>query len=301
VLGRVESTFPAPRCTSSKAALTMLTTQYAKAWPDIEVDAADPGCTATDFNGHSGPQTLTELLRRRRRCFHGPAEPVARGPARYAEESCMGSPQSLSEADRRVVAAWAADCAEHVLALFVAGAPDDDRPRALIARTRAFARGELRTADEIRRRFVGGVGVQDVSAPAAAAAARAAGQAVAVSHMGAHALGAAAYAARAAGLADPGRPEAVHEEIRWQLDHMSPEVRDALRALPAAGEDRAGPLGPGLLTSGQLGVIVRELQAHLAGTGPDEHGEEPVPGTGRRTCPGQRPGADAPASGGRPA
>ncbi len=176
----------------------------------------------------------------------------------------MGSPQSLSEADRRVAAAWAADCAEHVLALFQAEAPDDDRPRALIARARAFARGELRTADEIRRRFAGGVGAKDVAAPAAAAAARAAGQAVAVCHMGAHALGAAAYAAKAAGLADPGRPEAVYEETRWQLDHMSAEVRDALRALPPVGQNPSGPLGPGLLASGQLGIIVRELQAHLA-------------------------------------
>src|SRR5438105_2374407 len=141
----------------------------------------------------------------------------------------MGSPQSLSEADRRVVAAWAADCAEHVLPLFHAEAPADGRPRALIARTRAFARGELSTAEEIRRRFVGGVGTSDVNTPAAAAVARAAGQAVAVCHMGAHALGAAAYAARAAGLADVGRPEAVDEEIRWQLDHMSAKVRDALR------------------------------------------------------------------------
>ena len=57
---RVESTFPAPLYTASKAALTMLTTQYAKAWPDIRVNAADPGYTATDFNGHSGPQTVIE-------------------------------------------------------------------------------------------------------------------------------------------------------------------------------------------------------------------------------------------------
>lgn len=57
---RIESTFPAPLYTASKAALTMLTTQYAKAWPDIRVNAADPGYTATDFNGHSGPQTVTE-------------------------------------------------------------------------------------------------------------------------------------------------------------------------------------------------------------------------------------------------
>ena len=57
---RIESTFPAPLYTASKAALTMLTTQYAKAWPDVMVNAADPGYTATDFNGHSGPQTVTE-------------------------------------------------------------------------------------------------------------------------------------------------------------------------------------------------------------------------------------------------
>lgn len=176
----------------------------------------------------------------------------------------MGSPQTLSEADRRLVAAWAADCAERVLGLFEAEAPDDDRPRAAIARTQAFARGELNTAEEIRRRFVGGVPASEVKAPAAAAAARAAGQAVAVCHMGAHALGAAAYAAKAAALADPDRPEAVKDEISWQLTHMSAGVRRALRTLPPVGENRSGPLGPGLLASGQLGVIIRDLQAGLA-------------------------------------
>ena len=82
--------------------------------------------------------------------------------------------------------------------------------------------------------------------------------------MGAHALGAAGYAARAAALSVPDRPEAVTEEIKWQLEQMSAEVRNALRALPPAGENRAGPLGPGLLTSGQLGTIIRQLQAQLA-------------------------------------
>ena len=174
------------------------------------------------------------------------------------------SPQTLAEADRRIAAAWAADCAERVLALFEAEAPDDGRPRALIARTRAYARGELKTAEEIRRRFVGGVGAGDVKAAAAAAAARAAGPAVAVCHMGAHALGAAAYAANAAGLADPDRPEAVKDEIRWQLEHMSAGLRAALRALPPIGQNSSGPLGPGLLASGRLGTIIRDLQAGLA-------------------------------------
>jgi NAD(P)-dependent dehydrogenase (short-subunit alcohol dehydrogenase family) len=57
---RPESSFVAPVYTSSKAALIMLTTQYAKALPGIRVNAADPGYTATDLNGHSGPQTVTE-------------------------------------------------------------------------------------------------------------------------------------------------------------------------------------------------------------------------------------------------
>ena len=57
---RPESHVVAPAYTSSKAALTMLTTQWAKAWPEIRVNAADPGYTATDLNGHSGPQTVTE-------------------------------------------------------------------------------------------------------------------------------------------------------------------------------------------------------------------------------------------------
>ncbi|MEU5665600.1 SDR family NAD(P)-dependent oxidoreductase [Streptomyces longwoodensis] len=58
--GRPESRVVAPLYTSSKAALTMLTTQYAKALEGVRVNAADPGYTATDLNGHSGPQTVTE-------------------------------------------------------------------------------------------------------------------------------------------------------------------------------------------------------------------------------------------------
>jgi hypothetical protein len=176
----------------------------------------------------------------------------------------MGSPQTLTEHERRLVAAWAADCAERVLELFEAEAPDDHRPRAAIARTRAFARGELDTAGEIRRRFAGGGAFREVRAPAASAAARAAGQAAAVAHMGAHALGAAGYAAKAAGLAAPDQDAAVATEIRWQLEHMSDGVRDALRQLPLLGENPSGPLGPGLLASGLQGTAIRELQHALA-------------------------------------
>lgn len=57
---RVESQFAVPLYSSSKAAVTMLTMQYAKALPDISINVADPGFTATDFNAHRGTQTVGE-------------------------------------------------------------------------------------------------------------------------------------------------------------------------------------------------------------------------------------------------
>jgi NAD(P)-dependent dehydrogenase (short-subunit alcohol dehydrogenase family) len=57
---RVESKVIGPLYTASKAAVTMLTTQYAKAIPGVRFNAADPGYTATDLNGNSGHQTVTE-------------------------------------------------------------------------------------------------------------------------------------------------------------------------------------------------------------------------------------------------
>ncbi|MBS1896967.1 MAG: hypothetical protein JSS88_06255 [Actinobacteria bacterium] len=163
----------------------------------------------------------------------------------------------------RVVALWAADCAERVLRLFEAEAPDDNRPRDGIARARAFGRGELDAAGEIRRRFVAGRAAQSVIGAAAVAAARAAGQASGVAHMGAHALGAAAYAAKAAGLVAPDRGSARADEVCWQLAHLAAPARAALAQLPALGEDRAGPLGAGLLARGDLAATIRELQAAL--------------------------------------
>lgn len=198
----------------------------------------------------------------------------------------MASPQTLSETDRRIVAAWAADCAERVLGLFEAEASHDRRPRDAIDRLRAYSRGELQAG---QARSLGGeanAAARDAAGPAAVAAARAAGQAAAIAHMGAHALGAAAYAAKAVGLAAPDRPDAVDREVDWQLGRLSPAARRALRQLPPVGENRAGPLGPGLLSTGVVGSIVRQLQARLD----EPKGREqvvvgcrgaPSPGTGR--------------------
>jgi NAD(P)-dependent dehydrogenase (short-subunit alcohol dehydrogenase family) len=45
---------------SSKTALVMVTSQYAKAYPAIRFNAVDPGYTATDLNGHTGTNTVEE-------------------------------------------------------------------------------------------------------------------------------------------------------------------------------------------------------------------------------------------------
>jgi hypothetical protein len=165
-----------------------------------------------------------------------------------------------------------------VLWLFEAEAPRDRRPRDAIARTRAFARGERDVAEEIRRRFVGGAAARGVATQPAAAAAKAAGQAAAIPHMGAHALGAAAYAAKAVWLAAPDRANALPDEIQWQLCHMSAATRTALGQLPPVGENRAGPLGRGLLASGLLGAIIRDLQAGLTSpTAFNAHGVDTEP------------------------
>ncbi|MFR9805373.1 SDR family NAD(P)-dependent oxidoreductase [Pseudonocardia sp. RS010] len=57
---RVESQVVALTYPSSKSALNMVTTQYARALPRFRVNAADPGYTATDLNGHHGHQTVSE-------------------------------------------------------------------------------------------------------------------------------------------------------------------------------------------------------------------------------------------------
>jgi NAD(P)-dependent dehydrogenase (short-subunit alcohol dehydrogenase family) len=57
---RLESTIVGLAYPSSKSAVNMLTTQYAKALPGFRVNAVDPGYTATDLNGRNGTQSVQE-------------------------------------------------------------------------------------------------------------------------------------------------------------------------------------------------------------------------------------------------
>jgi NAD(P)-dependent dehydrogenase (short-subunit alcohol dehydrogenase family) len=57
---RFEAQWALPVYASSKAAVGMLTVQYAKALPGIRINAADPGPTATDFTNNQAAQTVQE-------------------------------------------------------------------------------------------------------------------------------------------------------------------------------------------------------------------------------------------------
>ena len=57
---RLESRITNLSYTASKAAVSMLTVQYAKAFPDLRINVVDPGYTATDLNGFNGTQTVAE-------------------------------------------------------------------------------------------------------------------------------------------------------------------------------------------------------------------------------------------------
>jgi hypothetical protein len=160
---------------------------------------------------------------------------------------------TLSEGDRRLLADWAADCADRTLPLFEARVPRDPRPRAAVDGLRAFARGERRIGELRTLSVRAHEAARDTGNPAAVAAARAAGHAAGTAHMGAHARGAAAYAAIAVGLAQPDDPAARDDETRWQCDRASPAVRVILLRLP-----------PPLRGGGLLGALIRDLYAAVS-------------------------------------
>lgn len=52
--------YPGVAYPASKTTVNMLTVQYAKAFPDMRINAVEPGYTATDLNGRTGTQTVEE-------------------------------------------------------------------------------------------------------------------------------------------------------------------------------------------------------------------------------------------------
>ena len=134
---------------------------------------------------------------------------------------------TLKDDDHRLLAIWAADCAEHVLHHFEEARPEDDRPRRAIDLARAWARGEITWWEARTAAGHANAAARDLHG-AARHAAYAAGQAAAVGHVAAHELGAAAYAVRAARAAAPeAESEAAgHLERQWQRAQLPDEIRE---------------------------------------------------------------------------
>jgi hypothetical protein len=134
---------------------------------------------------------------------------------------------TLQDDDHRLLAMWAAACAEHVLHHFESVQPSEPRPRQAIEQARAWARGEIKMS---QARAAGGqamAAARDLSG-AARNAAYAAGQAAVVAHVAAHELGAAAYAIKAerAAAAEDEREAAGRLECQWQRAQLPHEIRE---------------------------------------------------------------------------
>jgi hypothetical protein len=123
---------------------------------------------------------------------------------------------TLTDADHRLLALWAADCAEHVLPIFEQARPDDYRPRHAIQMARAWTRGEVQMMESRAAAGHANEAARDLKG-APRFAAYAAAQAAAVAHVAAHDLGAAAYAIRAAAHA--------RRECLWQRAQLPTPIR----------------------------------------------------------------------------
>jgi hypothetical protein len=122
----------------------------------------------------------------------------------------------------RIIAMWAADCAEHVLHLFEEKYPEDKRPREAIEAGRAWIRGEIIVGEVRKAAIATHAAARQVNQDDARAAARAAGHAAGTAHVAGHAIHAAEYACKAVSFLP--QPESganpMASEIEWQLTHL---------------------------------------------------------------------------------
>jgi len=105
----------------------------------------------------------------------------------------------VTSTDKKVLAAWAIECAARVLPFFEEIFPDDSRPRDALAVLREWVSSGIFHMDVIRgASFAAHAAAREAGEDSAArSAARAAGQAVATAHVARHSLGAALYARQA--------------------------------------------------------------------------------------------------------
>ena len=138
----------------------------------------------------------------------------------------------FTKADQKLLAVWAADCAEHVLPYFEKKFPGDDRPRQAIAACRTWAQTGVFKMADVRRDSLNAHAAARTAPEDSPArfAARAAGQAVATAHVATHALGAAWYGVKAAKAAG----KSGEREREWQFRHLPKQLHLRVLSVMAA-------------------------------------------------------------------
>lgn len=136
-----------------------------------------------------------------------------------------GGPLDLER--HRLLAIWAAACAEHVLPLWEEAYSGDNRPRYAVEAARAWVRGEVRVGAARQAAVAAHTAARGATTPAAQAAARAAGHAAATAHMADHARSAARYACKAVEVSSTA-PDAGAAERAWQHEHLPDTIRSLI-------------------------------------------------------------------------
>ncbi len=137
----------------------------------------------------------------------------------------------LGMQNHRLMALWAADCAEHAVSVFWT-TDSDKRPFDAIRQARAWAGGEVSVGDARKAATAAHAAAREEKSAAAIAAARAAGHAAGTAHMADHCLGAARYALKAAELGGISS-----ENERLLQDQKLP---DSIRELVISARARRG-------------------------------------------------------------
>jgi hypothetical protein len=139
--------------------------------------------------------------------------------------------KKYSKEDQQSMATWAADCAERVLPFFEEAYPKDERPRNAIETCRTWIRTGVFRMIEIRGASLAAHAAARAAKgnDAACFAARAAGQAVATTHVPQHACGGAYYALKAIVASVPANAEVkIAEELDWQSQHLPEHLREEI-------------------------------------------------------------------------
>jgi hypothetical protein len=123
--------------------------------------------------------------------------------------------------DQKILALWAADCAEHVLPYFEDKYPNDGRPRKAIEACRRWeATGVFKMAIIRRASLDAHAAAKMAKEDDAKYAAHAAGQAVGTAHVPTHALGASIYGIRAAATHSGIVNDGLVKERKWQIERL---------------------------------------------------------------------------------